>query len=109
MACMISSIGRKKDLTAAIAATNARRITTGRTRGHDSQRRASATLTTTDGADAGLVTSGGFGPTVDAPVAMGYVPPAVAEIGTSLVAEVRGKSVAVTVAELPFVPARFAR
>ncbi len=68
-----------------------------------------ATLTTTDGADAGVVTSGGFGPTVDAPVAMGYVPPGVAEIGTPLVAEVRGKSVAVTVAELPFVPARFAR
>ena len=45
----------------------------------------------------GVVTSGGFGPTVDAPIAMALVDPAVAEIGTELVADVRGKDEAVTV------------
>lgn len=68
-----------------------------------------AALTTIDGIATGVVTSGGFGPTVGGPVAMGFVRPDHAEIGTPLVADVRGKTVAVTVAELPFVPARFAR
>ena len=57
----------------------------------------------------GFVSSGGFGPTVDGPVAMGYVPPALAEIGTALIADVRGSDVACTVAELPFAPHRFHR
>ena len=52
----------------------------------------------------GEVTSGGFGPTVDRPVAMGFVPPALAEIGTQLIADVRGKEVPITVAPLPFAP-----
>ena len=50
----------------------------------------------------GTVTSGVFGPTVDAPVAMGYVPAACADPGTRLFAEVRGKRLPVTVTELPF-------
>jgi aminomethyltransferase len=58
---------------------------------------------------AGSVSSGGFGPTVDRPVAMGYVKPALSEPGTSLVADVRGKDVPCTVAALPFVPHRYRR
>lgn len=57
----------------------------------------------------GHVTSGGFGPTVGAPVAMGYVPHALSEAGTGLWGEVRGKRLPVTVAALPFVPANFKR
>lgn len=68
--------------------------------------RAGAPLTTPDGAPAGRVTSGGFGPSADHPVAMGYVPAALALPGTELIAEVRGKPVAMHVAKLPFVQKR---
>ncbi len=57
----------------------------------------------------GVVSSGGFGPTVQAPVAMGYVPPQLAAIGTELIADVRGNDVVCTVASLPFTPHRFHR
>jgi aminomethyltransferase len=57
----------------------------------------------------GIVTSGGFGPTLDAPVAMGFVPPAFAAPGTELDLIVRGKPLAARVAALPFVPSRFKR
>ncbi|MFW2543216.1 glycine cleavage system aminomethyltransferase GcvT [Primorskyibacter sp. 2E107] len=57
----------------------------------------------------GRVTSGGFGPTVGGPVAMGYVPSALSEVGTTLFGEVRGKRMPVQVAKLPFVPAGFKR
>lgn len=57
----------------------------------------------------GSITSGGFGPTVGAPIAMGYVPAAAAETGTQLFAELRGKRQPVTVAPLPFVPHRYKR
>lgn len=63
-----------------------------------------------DGSDAiGSVTSGGFGPTLNAPVAMGYVPTALAQPGTTVFADVRGKRITMTVTKLPFVPARFHR
>lgn len=68
-----------------------------------------ATLATEDGAEAGVVTSGGYGPTVEAPVAMALVPPSVSEIGTRLVADVRGKDVPCVVAALPFAPHRYFR
>lgn len=57
----------------------------------------------------GKVTSGGFGPTIGAPIAMGYVEPALAEVGTKLRAVVRGQAVAIEVAALPFVPTRYKR
>ncbi|MFT8587112.1 glycine cleavage system aminomethyltransferase GcvT [Acetobacter papayae] len=57
----------------------------------------------------GSVTSGGFGPTVDAPVAMGYVSTALAQPGQAVAAELRGRAVACTVQALPFVPAGFRR
>ena len=57
----------------------------------------------------GNVTSGGFGPSVDAPVAMGYVASAASKPGTALFAEVRGRRVPVEVSALPFVPLNYKR
>mgnify|MGYP000471332405 CR=1 FL=1 len=57
----------------------------------------------------GKVTSGGFGPTVQGPVAMGYVPKSLATTGTVIYGDVRGKRMPVEVAKLPFVPAGFKR
>nr|WP_272214160.1 glycine cleavage system aminomethyltransferase GcvT [Marinicella sp. W31]MDC2877166.1 glycine cleavage system aminomethyltransferase GcvT [Marinicella sp. W31] len=51
--------------------------------------------------DIGRVTSGGFGPTVGVPVAMGYVVSSHAETGTTLYAEVRGKYLPVTIENTP--------
>ena len=61
------------------------------------------------GTQIGQVTSGGFGPTVNAPVAMGYVATAAAKPGTRLSADVRGRRVPVEVSELPFVKPRYKR
>lgn len=57
----------------------------------------------------GRVTSGAFGPTLEGPVAMGYVTHAYAAPQSAIFAELRGRAVAVSVASLPFVPARFKR
>jgi aminomethyltransferase len=57
----------------------------------------------------GKITSGGFGPTLGAPVAMGYVPAAQATIGTVVYGELRGKRLPLKVASLPFTPANFKR
>ncbi|MBB3966632.1 glycine cleavage system aminomethyltransferase GcvT [Rhizobium metallidurans] len=57
----------------------------------------------------GEVTSGGFGPSAEGPVAMGYVPVASADVGTVVYAEVRGKYLPVTVAALPFVAPTYKR
>ena len=61
------------------------------------------------GAAVGRVTSGGFGPSVEAPVAMGYVPAAQAVPGTKLWGELRGKRLPVTVCEMPFRPSTYKR
>jgi len=58
---------------------------------------------------AGHVTSGGFGPSLQAPVAMGYVPARLAEPGSRIFAEVRGQRLPLIVVQGPFVPARFKR
>jgi aminomethyltransferase len=62
-----------------------------------------------DGAVVGRVTSGGFSPSLGAPIAMGYVPPALAEPGAALGVTVRGKRQAAEVVQLPFVPHRYRR
>lgn len=62
-----------------------------------------------DGTPLGEVTSGGFGPSVGGPVAMGYVPTAFAAPGTLLLGEVRGKHLPVTVAPMPFHPTTYKR
>lgn len=71
--------------------------------------REGAELVDAAGTVIGKVTSGGFGPTLSAPVAMGYVGFEHAKIGTPLHAIVRGKPVAVEVAKTPFVPQRYFR
>jgi aminomethyltransferase len=55
----------------------------------------------------GTVTSGGFSPSLAAPVAMGYVASSSAAPGTALSLDVRGKALAARVADLPFVPHRY--
>jgi aminomethyltransferase len=59
------------------------------------------------GNPAGRVTSGGFGPSAGHPVAMGYVPTALAQVGIRLFADIRGNRVPVVVHALPFVPQRY--
>jgi aminomethyltransferase len=57
----------------------------------------------------GAVTSGGFGPTVNAPVAMGYVAASFAKVGTQVFAEVRGRRLPLNIALTPFVPNTYKR
>ena len=63
-----------------------------------------------DGEDEiGVVTSGGFAPSVGAPIAMGFVPTGLSEPGAAIAAEVRGKLVHCTVTAMPFIPHRYVR
>jgi len=55
----------------------------------------------------GRVTSGGFGPTVDAPIAMGYLPACLSTIGARVFADLRGKREPATIVALPFVKPRY--
>jgi len=57
----------------------------------------------------GKVTSGGFAPTLGAPIAMAYVPLSMAELGTKVQLAQRGKIHSATVAQMPFVPHRYVR
>lgn len=57
----------------------------------------------------GKVTSGGFGPSLNAPVAMGYVPKSLSALGTRIFAEVRGQRLPLTVAAMPFVKNTYKR
>jgi len=69
--------------------------------------RAGAALTDENGATAGTVTSGGFGPSVGYPVAMGYVPTSLSPPGSRVFADVRGTRVPLTVHTLPFTQHRY--
>jgi aminomethyltransferase len=71
--------------------------------------REGAELVDADGNSVGTVTSGSFGPSAGAPVAMGYVDAAFAAVDTELFALVRGKPQAMTVVKMPFVPQRYFR
>jgi len=57
----------------------------------------------------GTVTSGGFGPSLNGPIAMGYLPQSCAAPATPVNLMVRGKALGASVAALPFVPHRYAR
>ncbi|MDN4981758.1 glycine cleavage system aminomethyltransferase GcvT [Bradyrhizobium sp. WYCCWR 13022] len=57
----------------------------------------------------GKVTSGGFGPSLNAPVAMGYVPTSLSALDTKLFAEVRGQRLPLAVAAMPFVKNTYKR
>ncbi len=71
--------------------------------------REGAEIQSADGKTIGAVTSGGFAPTLGAPVAMGYVETAFAETGTDVNLIVRGKALPAKVADMPFVPHRYYR
>jgi aminomethyltransferase len=59
--------------------------------------------------EVGVVTSGGFAPSMNAPIAMGYVSGARAIVGAKLEAEVRGKRVGLTIVAMPFLPHHYHR
>lgn len=69
--------------------------------------RAHTQITDLDGAVIGEITSGGFGPSAEGPVAMGYVPAAFAAPGTRVRLVVRGRAIDATVTAMPFVPHRY--
>jgi aminomethyltransferase len=71
--------------------------------------REGAEILAADGARIGVVTSGGFGGTVNAPVAMGYVETRFARPGTEVLTSGRRGNEPATVAALPFVPHRYVR
>lgn len=71
--------------------------------------REGAVITDGDGTNIGVVTSGGFSPSLGAAIAMGYVPPAQSAPGTALQILVRGRAQNATVAALPFVPHNYVR
>jgi aminomethyltransferase len=71
--------------------------------------REGAELVDTEGQVVGTVTSGGFGPTLQSPIALGYVASRSADFGTELFALVRGKQVPITVAKTPFISQRYFR
>ncbi len=71
--------------------------------------REGAQIADTAGTVIGRVTSGGFSPSLSAPIALAFVPPAFAALGTPLQAMVRGKPQPAVVASLPFVPHRYMR
>lgn len=62
-----------------------------------------------DGDIIGVVTSGGFSPSLNAPIAMGYVNAPYAILGTPVAAMVRGKARPMTVSKMPFVPQNYYR
>ena len=66
-------------------------------------------LVDNEGRVIGKVTSGGFGPTLNGPLAMGYVDATHAVLGTAFLAMVRGKAIPVEVVKTPFVPQRYYR
>lgn len=71
--------------------------------------REGATLFDVNGHRIGRVTSGTVGPTVNQPIAMGYVTPEHAQVHHEVWAEVRGKRVPMRVTTMPFAPHRYAR
>jgi aminomethyltransferase len=71
--------------------------------------REGAEIQSEDGRKIGVVTSGGFAPSLNAPIAMGYVDAAQAKSGTRVALIVRGKPLPAAVADMPFVPHRYYR
>ena len=71
--------------------------------------REGALILDSEGSEIGRITSGGHSPSLGRPIAMGYVATALAEAGTALTLEQRGKLFEATVAPMPFVPHRYHR
>ncbi|MCF8482332.1 MAG: glycine cleavage system aminomethyltransferase GcvT [Rhodospirillum sp.] len=71
--------------------------------------RAHAEIQDLDGKAVGEVTSGGFGPSLEGPMAMGYVPAALANEGTKVNVMVRGKALPAVIVSMPFQPHSYHR
>lgn len=71
--------------------------------------REGAEIADINGKVVGVVTSGGFAPSLGCPIAMGFVPPALSAVGTKLNVIVRGRAGAAEVVAMPFVPNRYVR
>lgn len=71
--------------------------------------REGAVIVDVGGAEVGVVTSGGFSPTLGAPIAIGFAPPALCAPGQRLGVVVRGRTWPVETTDLPFVPHRYVR
>jgi aminomethyltransferase len=71
--------------------------------------RGGTTIAAEDGTEAGVVTSGGFGPSLGGPLAMAYVRRDLAADGTKLDLLVRGRKLPARVVPMPFVPHRYIR
>jgi aminomethyltransferase len=71
--------------------------------------REGALIIDAEGNEVGRITSGTFSPTLQRPIAMGYVATALAAPGTALKLEQRGKLFQASVAPMPFVPHRYHR
>ena len=71
--------------------------------------REGAAVVDDEGTEVGSVTSGGFSPTLETPIAMAYVPAHLSTPGTPVKLASRGKVYAATVAPMPFVPTRYKR
>jgi len=69
--------------------------------------REGADVLSENGRKIGHITSGGFGPTVEGPVAMGYVETSFAAIDTKVQILLRGRSLTARVVKLPFVTTRY--
>ena len=80
-----------------------------RPEGRAPMREGTELLAAEDGEAVGAITSGGFGPSLDAPVAMGYVPIALAAPGTRLCGRLRGRPLPATVAKMPFITPGYKR
>jgi aminomethyltransferase len=95
-------------VTAALGGALARRRVGLRPEGR-APARDGAEIVDAEGARIGIVTSGGFGPSVGTPIAMGYVAPAFSAPGTPVGLVVRGKALPATVSRLPFHPHAYHR
>jgi aminomethyltransferase len=71
--------------------------------------REGAAVVDDEGSEVGRVTSGGFAPTIGSPIAMAYVPLAMAAPGTRVTLAQRGKVHHATVTPMPFIPHRYVR
>jgi aminomethyltransferase len=87
----------------------ARRVRVGLTLAGRAPAREGAEIRSSDGPVIGVLTSGGFAPTLGAPVAMGYVDAAHAAVGTPVKLVVRGRELDAEVAAMPFVQQRYYR
>ncbi len=92
-----------------IAAGAARRRVGLRPEGRAPMREGTELFADEAGEPVGRVTSGSFGPSLDAPVAMGYLPVALATPGTRLFGRLRGRMLPVTVAKLPLIEPGYRR